>query len=260
MHIGVVFDLDVLSGSIFRAADPGSIPALGSNFGIAGDGDVFTIPSRRVRFVSAVIPNVIRTADPGGIVAAIGIHIGIAGNSDVGAITAMASAANARTGVPMSIIIASLGSTACTDISAGDGDVGSIVDLLSTGIRLYFALSADAGTATATAYYSQRTGIAAGRIAVLVFLFVRATILAIILIVRDGQRAGAFSISLFQTGVGTGAGQRVVPVQLNVGVAIALHGQRSLGIAVLCALPVDKHILQGHIGSLIFCRLHRDGI
>ena len=165
----------------------------------------------------------------------------------------------------MIIPVASRGGFACTNASASDGDVGSTVDILSTGVSgrvpiFVCALSADSGTALTTAYYSQRTGIAAGRIAVLVFLFVRATILAIILIVRDGQRAGAFSISLFQTGVGTGAGQRVVPVQLNVGVAIALHGQRSLGIAVPCALPVDKHILQGHIGSLIFCRLHRDGI
>lgn len=150
----------------------------------------------------------------------------------------------------MITILASLGNIACTNISAGDDDVG--------GIRLYFALSADAGTAIATAYYSQRTGIAAGRIAVLVFLFFFRAI--VILIVRDGQRAGAFGIGLFQTGVGTGAGQRVVPVQLNVGFAIALHGQRGLGIAVRSPFPVDKHILQGHIGSLIFCRLHRDGI
>ena len=45
MHIGVVFDLDVLSGSIFSTADPGSIPTPSGNLGIAGDGDVFTIPS-----------------------------------------------------------------------------------------------------------------------------------------------------------------------------------------------------------------------
>lgn len=100
------------------------------------------------------------------------------------------------TGARMITILASLGNIACTNISAGDDDVG--------GIRLYFALSADAGTAIATAYYSQRTGIAAGRIAVLVFLFFFRAI--VILIVRDGQRAGAFGIGLFQTGVGTGAG------------------------------------------------------
>ena len=152
----------------------------------------------------------------------------------------------------MIIPVASRGGFACTNASASDGDVGSTVDILSTGVRgrvpiVVCALSADAGTAFSAAYNIQRTGVAAGRIAVLVFSFVRGII---ILIVRDGQRAGAFSIGLFQTGVATGAGQRVVPVQLNVGVAIALHGQRSLGIAVSCALPVDKHILQGHIGGV----------
>ena len=256
MYIGVVFDLDVLSGSEIATADSGSIITPSGIFGITGDGDVVAI-------------SVLTTTDSGGTIATFGIYLGIAGDGDVGAITGSiaigTAAANTSTGLPMIIMIASLGSIACTDISAGDGDVGSTVSFCSVGDRGLFptiqcALSADAGTAFTTAYYSQRTGIAAGRIAVLVFLFVRATILAIILIVRDGQRAGAFSISLFQTGVGTGAGQRVVPVQLNVGVAIALHGQRSLGIAVPCALPVDKHILQGHIGSLIFCRLHRDGI
>ena len=253
MHIGVVFDLDVLSGSVLATADSGSIITKSGNFGITGDGDVGAI-------------SVLTTTDSGGTIATIGIYLGIAGDGDVGAITGSiaigTAAANTSTGPRMIIRIASLGSIACTDISAGDGDVGSTVPFCSVGDRGLFptiqcALSADAGTALTTAYYSQRTGIAAGRIAVLVFLFFRAIV---ILIVRDGQGAGAFSIGLFQTGVGTGAGQRVVPVQLNVGFAVALHGQRSLGITAPCALPVDKHILQGHIGGLIFCRLHRDGI
>ena len=50
----------------------------------------------------------------------------------------------------------------------------------------------------------------------------------------------------------------VVAVQFKVGVAIALYFDRTgLGIG---GINFNVHILQGHIGSLIFCRLHRDGI
>ena len=48
MHIGVVFDLDVLSGSVLATADSGSIPTPSGNFGIAGDGDVLTVSSQSV--------------------------------------------------------------------------------------------------------------------------------------------------------------------------------------------------------------------
>jgi hypothetical protein len=50
----------------------------------------------------------------------------------------------------------------------------------------------------------------------------------------------------------------VVAVQFKVGVAIALYFNRTgLGFS---SVNFNVHILQGHIGSLIFCRLHRDGI
>ena len=74
MYIGVVFDLDVLSGSEIATADSGSIITPSGNFGITGDGDVVAI-------------SVLTTTDSGGTIATFGIYLGIAGDGDVGAIT-----------------------------------------------------------------------------------------------------------------------------------------------------------------------------
>ena len=50
----------------------------------------------------------------------------------------------------------------------------------------------------------------------------------------------------------------VVAVQLKVGVAIALYFNRTgLGIG---GINFNVHIIQGHIGGLIFRRIHCDGI
>ena len=50
----------------------------------------------------------------------------------------------------------------------------------------------------------------------------------------------------------------IVAVQLKVGVAIALYFDRTgLGTG---GINFNVHIIQGHIGGLIFCRIHCDGI
>ena len=66
-----------------------------------------------------------------------------------------------------------------------------------------------------------------------------------------------YIIGFFQTCMIISADKSVVPVQLDFSITRALDGH--CGTA---APPVlfDIHILQGHIGSLIFCRLHRNGI
>ena len=50
----------------------------------------------------------------------------------------------------------------------------------------------------------------------------------------------------------------IIAVQLKVGVAVTLYLDRTgLGFS---GVNFHVHILQCHRGSLIFCRLHRDGI
>ena len=84
----------------------------------------------------------------------------------------------------------------------------------------------------------------------------------IVHIVLDGQGAGAVFVRFFDGGVFITPPvlnqNGIIAVQLKVGVAIALYFDRTgLGIG---GINFNVHILQGHIGSLIFCRLHRDGI
>ena len=52
----------------------------------------------------------------------------------------------------------------------------------------------------------------------------------------------------------------VVAVQLKVGVAIALDLDGCRAGVIPTGLRLNVHILQGHIGGLIFCRIHCDGI
>ena len=84
----------------------------------------------------------------------------------------------------------------------------------------------------------------------------------IVHIVLDGQSAGAVCVRFFDGGVFLGRRVRsqngIIAVQLKVGVAVALYFDRTgLGFR---SVNFNVHILQGHIGGLIFCRLHRDGI
>ena len=84
----------------------------------------------------------------------------------------------------------------------------------------------------------------------------------IVHIVLDGQGALAVWVRFFDGGVFLGRRVRsqngIIAVQLKVGVAVALYFDRTgLGFR---SVNFNVHILQGHIGSLIFCRLHRDGI
>ena len=84
----------------------------------------------------------------------------------------------------------------------------------------------------------------------------------IVHIVLDGQGAGAVFVRFFDGGVFFTPlvfnQNGVVAVQFKVGVAIALYFNRTgLGTG---GINFNVHILQGNIGSLIFCRLHRDGI
>lgn len=54
----------------------------------------------------------------------------------------------------------------------------------------------------------------------------------------------------------------IIAVQLKVGVAVALDLD-GCGVSIPNPMGVwllNVHILQGHIGGLIFRRLHRDGI
>ena len=84
----------------------------------------------------------------------------------------------------------------------------------------------------------------------------------IVHIVLDGQGAGAVFVRFFDGGVLFTPlvfnQNGVVAVQLKVGVAIALYFNRTgLGIG---GINFNVHIIQGHIGGLIFRRIHCDGI
>ena len=78
--------------------------------------------------------------------------------------------------------------------------------------------------------------------------------------IGDGQfSAGFIGIRLFvvlQTSILVAAGQCVVAVQLNVGIAAAGHIHSGLA----CRAGVDLHILQGDIGRLVFVCIDGDRV
>ena len=167
-----------------------------------------------------------------------GSNMGIALNADVLAGTA-GSAAAANTA-------AAIASADCRNLTAGDGNVGCITKIFPT-------TSADGGGLMVTACQQL-----AGSVLIGTGLF-RTIIVHIVL---DGQGAGAVFVRFFDGGVFFTPlvfnQNGVVAVQFKVGVAIALYFNRTgLGFS---SVNFNVHILQGHIGSLIFCRLHRDGI
>ena len=173
-------------------------------------------------------------------IAGSGNNIGIAFNADVFAGTVVA-AANGSSAIP---------SGNGSDLTAGDGNVGCI-----TKIKIFPAISAAANRGGPMVAACQKF---AG--SVLIGTGLCSTI--IVHIVLDGQSAGAVCVRFFDGGVFflpiVLSQNGIIAVQLKVGVAIALYFNRTgLGIG---GINFNVHILQGHIGSLIFCRLHRDGI
>lgn len=54
------------------------------------------------------------------------------------------------------------------------------------------------------------------------------------------------------------ADKSIIPVQFDFGIALSFDGH--CGRSAVPLVFLDIHILQGHIGGLIFCRIHCDGI
>ena len=67
-----------------------------------------------------------------------------------------------------------------------------------------------------------------------------------------------YIIGFFQTCMIVSADKSIIPVQFDFGIALSFDGH--CGRFVVPLVFFDIHILQGHIGGLIFRRIHRDGI
>lgn len=139
----------------------------------------------------------------------------IALNADVLAGTAVATA---NTGA--------VNTAAGSDITTGDGNVGSMAITLS----IVISAAADTGTILVAACH-QRAGSA--------------------LIVCDGQGAGAVYVCFFNTGVFSIAAENgIIAVQFKVGVAVALDLDGCRAAVIPTGLRLNVHILQGHIGGV----------
>ena len=167
----------------------------------------------------------------------------IALNADVLAGTAgSAAAANAGTAII---------STNGSDLTAGDGNVGCIT-------KIFPGTAADRGRFMVTAS-QQFAGVPASGISVFI-LVLGSTI--IILIVLDGQGAGAVFVRFFDGGVFVLPPvlnhNGIIAVQLKVGIAVALYFDRTgLGFR---SVNSNVHILQGHIGGVALFGVNGDGV
>ena len=228
--------------------------------GVAGDRDGRIAASPRTAIAD------------GGTKFAIGIDNGVSGNSDI---VSLETAANACTAISacrdVSIAFNAdvfcftvgaaadartiLTTAAGSDLTALNCNIGSIRIGL---IRYTVVATADTSTIPVAAC-QQLAGVPASGISVFVLVFGSAVI--VVQIVLDGQSAVAVLIRFFDGCVmSVSAENGVVAVQLKVGVAIALDLDGCRAGVIPTALRLNVHILQGHIGGLIFRRIHCDGI